>query len=45
MFGYLLKSTGNYNLPLYMIAGMLLLSALLFAFINPSKPIVKEEEA
>ena len=45
MFGYLLKSTGNYNLPLYMIAAMLLLSALLFAFINPSKPIVKEEEA
>lgn len=44
MFGYLLKSTGNYNLPLYMIAAMLLLSALLFAFINPSKPIVKEEE-
>ena len=44
MFGYLLKETGNYNLPLYMIAAMLLLSAALFAFINPAKPIVNEEQ-
>ena len=44
MFGYLLKSTGNYNLPLYMIGGTLLLSAILFAFLNPSKPIIPEEE-
>ena len=42
MFGYLLSATGNYNLPLYMIAGMLCLAALLFAFINPSKPIIKD---
>lgn len=44
MFGYLLGSTGNYNLPLYLIALMLTISAILFAFINPSKPIVGEEE-
>jgi|GEM_PF-2656388 len=43
MFGYLLKSTGNYNLPLYMIGGTLFISALLFAFINPTKPIIKEK--
>lgn len=42
MFGYLLKSTGNYNLPLYMIGGTLIISAILFAFINPSKPIIKD---
>lgn len=44
MFGYLLKSTGNYNLPLYMIGGTLLISAILFAFINPAKPIIKDAE-
>lgn len=43
MFGYLLKSTGNYNLPLYMIGGTLFISAILFAFINPTKPIIKEK--
>lgn len=42
MFGYLLSSTGNYNLPLYLIAAMLVLSAILFAFINPAKPIIEE---
>ena len=41
MFGYLLKATGNYDLPLYMIATMLIVSAILFSFINPSKPIVE----
>ena len=41
LFGYLVQSSGNYNLPLYMIAGMLLVSAVLFSFINPTKPIVE----
>ena len=39
IFGMLVESSGNYNLPLYMIAVMLLVSAILFAFINPSKGI------
>lgn len=43
MFGYLVKATGNYNFPLFVIAGMLIMSALLFLFIDASKPIVKEE--
>lgn len=42
LFGQLVQSSGNYNLPLYMIAVMLIISATLFAFINPSKPIVKD---
>ena len=42
MFGYLLDATHNYNLPLYMIGGMLILSAILFAFINPEKPIIND---
>lgn len=41
LFGELVEQSGNYNLPLYQIAGMLLISALLFAFINPEKPIVR----
>ena len=40
IFGILVESSGNYNLPLYMIAVMLLVSAVLFAFIKPNKPIV-----
>lgn len=42
LFGYLVESSGNYNLPLYMIAGMLVVSAVLFSFINPTKPIVED---
>ena len=41
LFGQLVQSSGNYNLPLYMIAAMLIVSAVLFAFINPEKPIVR----
>ena len=41
LFGQLVESSGNYNLPLYMIALMLIISASLFAFINPEKSIVK----
>ena len=41
LFGELVQQSGNYNLPLYMISGMLIISAVLFAFINPTKPIVK----
>ena len=42
LFGELVQQSGNYNLPLYMIAAMLIISAVLFAFINPEKPITKE---
>lgn len=41
IFGQLVQSSGNYNLPLYLIAAMLIISAILFAFINPEKSIVK----
>ena len=43
LFGQLVQSSGNYNLPLYMIAGMLIISAALFALINTTKPIVEKE--
>jgi MFS family permease len=41
LFGELVQQSGNYNLPLYMISAMLIVSAILFAFINPEKPILK----
>lgn len=41
LFGELVQQSGNYNLPLYMIAVMLIVSAVLFAFVNPEKPIIK----
>jgi MFS family permease len=34
IFGYVVRSTGNYNLPLFGIAAVVLLSALLFAQID-----------
>lgn len=40
VFGYLVQATGNYNFPLYIIAGMLLISALLFLRIDPEKKII-----
>ena len=43
LFGQLVQQSGNYNLPLYMIAGMLIISAVLFAFINPEKPIISDK--
>lgn len=43
LFGELVQQSGNYNLPLYMIAVMLIVSAVLFVFINPEKPIVGTE--
>jgi len=44
LFGELVQQSGNYNLPLYMIAVMLIISAVLFFFINPEKPIVESWE-
>ncbi len=43
LFGELVQQSGNYNLPLYMIAAMLVISAMIFAFINPEKPIIEAE--
>lgn len=41
MFGYLLSSTNDYNIPLYGIAIMLVIAAVLFTRIDPTKPIVE----
>jgi sugar phosphate permease len=41
-FGYIVDATGNYNLPLFIIAGMLVISAIIFSFIDASKPLAQE---
>ena len=43
LFGYLVQATGNYNLPLFLIAGMLVISAALFLFIDPTRQIIPED--
>ena len=42
VFGYVVQSTGNYNAPLFVIAAMLVIAALLFLRIDPTKPLVEE---
>lgn len=40
VFGYLVEVTGNYNFPLFIIGGMLLISAFLFLRIDATKQLV-----
>lgn len=42
VFGYVVDATGNYNMPLYVIAGMLLISSFLFFKLDPSRPLAEE---
>ena len=43
VFGYLVDATGNYNFPLFIISGMLLISAFLFLRIDPTKPLIASD--
>ncbi len=43
VFGYLVEATGNYNFPLYVISGMLMISAVLFSFLDPTRKLVEDE--
>ena len=42
-YGYVVQATGSYNLPLAMVASMVLISAFLFAKIDASKPIAWQD--
>jgi len=44
LFGYLVKVSGNYNLPLLMIATMVTISAFLFGLIEPTKQLIPAEQ-
>jgi ACS family glucarate transporter-like MFS transporter len=39
VFGYVVKATGSYNAPLWIVAGMVIFSAFLFSRIDPARPI------
>ena len=41
-FGYLIEATGNFNAPLFVITAMLVISAVLFLAIDPTKKLVEE---
>ena len=43
LFGYLVRATGGYRAPLCAIAAMLMLSAVLFAWIDPYRAVWEEE--
>jgi MFS family permease len=45
LFGYLVRRTGGYSAPLCVIAGMVLLSSLLYLLIDPRRPVWSEESA
>ena len=42
LFGYMVQRTGSYNIPVFFIAGMVLLSALLFSQIDASQGLEAE---
>jgi MFS family permease len=44
LFGYLVSWYGSYNAPLFLIAAMVLVAAFLFAWIDPSRPLLRDEE-
>jgi len=43
LFGYLVRWSGSYDAPLIVIAAMLMTGSLLFARIDPTRALVKEE--
>lgn len=45
LFGYAVKATGNFELPLRCIAGAVLLAALFFACVDASRGLSREVEA
>jgi nitrate/nitrite transporter NarK len=41
IFGTIVQQTGNFNYPLFLIAGCLILASALWFFIDPTKEIVE----
>jgi sugar phosphate permease len=44
LFGYLVRVTDGYRAPLSLVAAMVMCSAILFAWIDPNRPVWKEGE-
>jgi hypothetical protein len=45
LYGYLVEWTGSYDVPLLFLAPNLLVSAVLFALIDPTRPLVPDDPA
>jgi fucose permease len=45
LFGYLVTAFGDYDVPIFIIAGMVMISAWLFWRIDASKPLIEERGA
>jgi ACS family glucarate transporter-like MFS transporter len=43
LFGYLVQAWGNYYQPLWLVACMVMVAALLFTRIDPTRPLVAED--
>jgi MFS transporter, ACS family, glucarate transporter len=43
LFGYAVQAWGNYYQPLWLVAGMVMVAALLFTRIDPTRPLVTED--
>lgn len=44
IFGIIVNQTGNFNYPLFLIAGCLIVASMLWFFIDPTKNLVVEKE-
>lgn len=44
LFGYVVEATGNYNAPLFLIAAMVATAAVLFGWIDASRPLIPRNE-
>jgi MFS family permease len=42
LFGYIVQSTNNYQTPVLMVAAMVLIAAVLFSRIDPTRPLVPD---
>jgi MFS transporter, ACS family, glucarate transporter len=43
LFGYMVQAWGNYYQPLWLVAGMVMVAALLFTRIDPTRPLIAED--
>jgi MFS transporter, ACS family, glucarate transporter len=41
LFGYIIKATGSYSAPLWLVSALVMAGALLFTQIDPTRPLVK----
>ena len=42
LFGYIVKATGSYNVPIWGVAAMVMIAALLFTRIDPTRQLIDE---